>query len=71
MTGFEARNGDVFATGERGGIYLTREDEERMLALWRTPTGDPITDAIRRDLADQIAAARDEAERQLEKREAA
>lgn len=71
MTGFEARNGDVFATGSTGAIYLSRADEQRMVALWRTPTGDAITDAIRNELADALEAAMAEADRQLESRRAA
>lgn len=68
---FYARNGDVFMTSAWGGYYLTREDEQRMLTLWRTPTGDAFTDAIRNELADELEAAMADAERQLQPRKVA
>lgn len=68
---FYARNGDVFMVSAWGGYFLTRGDEQRMLALWNEPTGDLITDTTRAALADELEAAMAEAERQLQHRQAA
>jgi len=61
----------VFLTSAWGGYYLSRADEQRMLALWRTPTGDPLTDAIRTEMADELEAVIALAEAQLQPRRAA
>lgn len=62
---FFARNGDVFMVSAHGGYFISRGEEQRMLALWRQATGDPITDTTRQSLAAELEAAQAAAERQL------
>jgi hypothetical protein len=61
---FYARNGDVFMTSAWGGYFLSAAECARMLDLWSTPTGDTITDAIRKQMAQELATAVADAEAQ-------